>query len=214
MKAFKDGQRPLSGASDWKEAADRYEASSRPSLIRSCPDCLAAYFFLGNSYDNLYKPARKGEPENDAYIQKAIENYTQGGRARSKDPQMQEAGAGVPRRRLRPRQAERPVQGRADRPEDDPDGPERADQLLPLVEDLRGRRPLRGGRSRPCSRPARSSRTTRPSTRRSPASTTARATSTRRWRPSTRPPSSSRTTPGLPPDRQLLLGQGVRRTSG
>ena len=34
-----------------------------------------AYFFLGNSYDNLYKPARKGEAENDAFLTKAIENY-------------------------------------------------------------------------------------------------------------------------------------------
>ena len=33
------------------------------------------FFYLANSYDNLYKPTRAGEPENDAYIQKAIENY-------------------------------------------------------------------------------------------------------------------------------------------
>ena len=26
------------------------------------PDLAIAYFYLGNSYDNLYKPARKGEP--------------------------------------------------------------------------------------------------------------------------------------------------------
>jgi tetratricopeptide (TPR) repeat protein len=35
----------------------------------------AAYFYLGNSYDNLYKPARQGEPQNDAYLTKAVENY-------------------------------------------------------------------------------------------------------------------------------------------
>src|SRR4029079_19509941 len=34
-----------------------------------------AYFFLANSYDNLYKDSKKGEPENDAYLTKAIENY-------------------------------------------------------------------------------------------------------------------------------------------
>ena len=36
---------------------------------------MTAYFFLGNSYDNLYKPARKGEAENDQNLTKAIENY-------------------------------------------------------------------------------------------------------------------------------------------
>ncbi len=34
-----------------------------------------AYFFLGNSYDNLYKPAKKGDPENDGYLTKAVDNY-------------------------------------------------------------------------------------------------------------------------------------------
>jgi tetratricopeptide (TPR) repeat protein len=36
----------------------------------------AAYFFLANSYDNLYRPGRVGEPENDALLTKAVENYT------------------------------------------------------------------------------------------------------------------------------------------
>ena len=36
---------------------------------------LATYFYIANSYDNLYKPARRGEPENDAYLQQAIEYY-------------------------------------------------------------------------------------------------------------------------------------------
>jgi tetratricopeptide (TPR) repeat protein len=34
-----------------------------------------AYFYLANSYDNLYKPSRKGEVENDSYLTKAIANY-------------------------------------------------------------------------------------------------------------------------------------------
>ena len=37
--------------------------------------CQVAYFYLANSYDNLYKPAKKGQPENDAYLHKAVENY-------------------------------------------------------------------------------------------------------------------------------------------
>lgn len=73
MKAFKDANVAYQ-AQDWKKAVDRYEAS-----IAANPDLNAGgvtpYFFLANSYDNLYKPARAGEPENDAFIQKAIENY-------------------------------------------------------------------------------------------------------------------------------------------
>ncbi len=34
-----------------------------------------AYFYLGNSYDNLYKPARKGEAANDANLQEAVSYY-------------------------------------------------------------------------------------------------------------------------------------------
>lgn len=34
-----------------------------------------AYFFLGNSLDNQYKPSRKGEADNDALLNKAVENY-------------------------------------------------------------------------------------------------------------------------------------------
>lgn len=73
MKAFKDANVAYQ-AQDWKKAAERYE-----DAIEANPDLNAGgvtpYFFLANSYDNLYKPARAGEPENDAYIQKAIENY-------------------------------------------------------------------------------------------------------------------------------------------
>src|SRR5687767_6563052 len=73
MKAFKDANVAYQ-AQDWKKAVDRYE-----DAIEANPELNAGgvtpYFFLANSYDNLYKPARAGEPENDAYIQKAIENY-------------------------------------------------------------------------------------------------------------------------------------------
>ena len=44
--------------------------------LNSCgtsPGCV--YFFLANSYDNLFRPARKGEPANDANLTKAVENY-------------------------------------------------------------------------------------------------------------------------------------------
>ena len=85
MKAFKEANDHYR-ASRWREAADRYEAviAANPNTD-AAPDFLAAYFFLGNSYDNLWKPARKGEPENDALMTKAIENYTKGAEL-SKDP--------------------------------------------------------------------------------------------------------------------------------
>lgn len=69
LKAFQDANN-LYKKADYKGAATRYE-----DAIRFNPDLGFAYFFLGNSYDNLYKPGRKGEAENDAYLQKAAENY-------------------------------------------------------------------------------------------------------------------------------------------
>lgn len=69
MKAFKDGNK-LYAASDWKAAASKYEEASRLD-----PNNAAIYFYLGNSYDNMYRPARKGEAANDALMQKAVDNY-------------------------------------------------------------------------------------------------------------------------------------------
>lgn len=69
QKAYKDANE-LYKSSDWKEAAERYEY-----VLQQDPSRNEVYFFLANSYDNAYRPARAGEPENDAMIQKAIENY-------------------------------------------------------------------------------------------------------------------------------------------
>jgi tetratricopeptide (TPR) repeat protein len=73
MKAFKDAN-TFYQQQDWKQAAERYE-----DAIRENPDLntggVTPYFFLANSYDNMYKPSRAGEAQNDAYIQKAIEYY-------------------------------------------------------------------------------------------------------------------------------------------
>jgi tetratricopeptide (TPR) repeat protein len=71
-KAFKDAN-TMYQAQNYREAVTKYEEA-----IAAAPDseeAITAYFFLGNSYDNLYKPARKGEAENDAFLTKAIENY-------------------------------------------------------------------------------------------------------------------------------------------
>ncbi len=71
MKAYKAGNVAYQ-AQDYKTAAEQYEqaVAAAPDLQNGEP-----YFFLGNSYDNLYKPSRKGEPENDALLTKAVANY-------------------------------------------------------------------------------------------------------------------------------------------
>lgn len=78
MKAFKDGNK-LYASNDFRGAAAKYEeavAADPAGELNSCgtsPGCV--YFFLANSYDNMYRPARKGEPNNDAYLTKAVANY-------------------------------------------------------------------------------------------------------------------------------------------
>ena len=66
----------------FKEANLFYQRNDFPKAIEAYkraiehnPDFGVSYFFLGNSYDNMYKPSRQGEPENDAYLQMAVENY-------------------------------------------------------------------------------------------------------------------------------------------
>jgi tetratricopeptide (TPR) repeat protein len=83
MKAFKAANEQYK-ASQWKEAASGYEQA-----VAANPDFTQAYFFLGNSYDNLYKPAKAGDPENDALMQKAIQNYKIAAE-RDADPKMRE----------------------------------------------------------------------------------------------------------------------------
>jgi tetratricopeptide (TPR) repeat protein len=81
MKSFKDANTQYA-AQEWKRAAEKYEQA-----LAANPDLVTAYFFLGNSYDNLYKPSRVGEPENDAYMQKAVDNYKKAA-SRETDPKM------------------------------------------------------------------------------------------------------------------------------
>jgi len=75
VKSFKDGNQ-LYAAKEWKRAAEKYEeVVAHQGAFDNFPQLATAYFFLGNSYDQLYKPAKQGDATNDAYIQKAIENY-------------------------------------------------------------------------------------------------------------------------------------------
>ncbi len=69
LMAFKEGN-GLYGKGDFANAAKSYEEA-----VTHNPDFGIVYFFLANSYDNMFKPSRKGEPENDAYLHKAVENY-------------------------------------------------------------------------------------------------------------------------------------------
>lgn len=67
--AFKDANQ-LYQRQDYKNAAAKYEEA-----IAANPELGDAYFFLANSYDQQYRPTRRGEPENDQLIEKAITNY-------------------------------------------------------------------------------------------------------------------------------------------
>jgi len=81
VKAFKDGN-TLYQQKDYKRATERYEAA-----LASNPDLGQAYFFLANSYDEQYKPAKAGDPQNQGYIEKAIDNYQKAAQ-RDPDPKM------------------------------------------------------------------------------------------------------------------------------
>jgi tetratricopeptide (TPR) repeat protein len=62
--AFKDANLAYQ-AGDYKKAAAKYEEA-----IAQDAKLTPAYFYLANSYDNLYKPAKKGEAANDANCRK------------------------------------------------------------------------------------------------------------------------------------------------
>jgi tetratricopeptide (TPR) repeat protein len=91
MKAFKDGNK-LYTANDYREAVGKYEEAIRldpDDNIGSCggsPGC--SYFYLANSYDNIYRPTRKGEATNDSYLEKAIANYKLASEKITNNPKM------------------------------------------------------------------------------------------------------------------------------
>src|SRR6476620_3385976 len=68
-KAFKSANQAYQ-QQDYKKAADLYEET-----VAADPNRDSAYFFLGNSYDNQYKPSNKGDAANDGLLQKAVDNY-------------------------------------------------------------------------------------------------------------------------------------------
>jgi Flp pilus assembly protein TadD len=71
-KAFKDGLDQYQ-RQDYRGAAESFARSTQLS-----PDFQLAgfaYFYQGNSYDKMYRPGRKGEADNDANLEKAVESY-------------------------------------------------------------------------------------------------------------------------------------------
>ena len=71
-RAFKEAN-ALYQQQKYEDAAAKYEEVIKVSP--DSPEGITSYFFLANSYDNLYKPSRKGEAANDANLTKAIDNY-------------------------------------------------------------------------------------------------------------------------------------------
>ena len=68
-KAFKDANQKYQSG-DYKAASELYEET-----IKANPGESRAYFYLGNSYENQFKAAKKGEPANDEFLNKAVKNY-------------------------------------------------------------------------------------------------------------------------------------------
>ncbi len=72
MRSLKEANKAYQ-SQDYKKAADLYAEAI--SQAPDDPDISSAYFFLGNSYDNQWKPSKKGDPANDALLTKAVDNY-------------------------------------------------------------------------------------------------------------------------------------------
>ena len=73
-KAFKDANADYQ-AQRYEQAVEKYQLVVAEPSAPADPNLVHAFFFLANSYDNMYKPARKGEAANDALLAKAVENY-------------------------------------------------------------------------------------------------------------------------------------------
>jgi len=70
--AFQDAN-ALYASQDYRGAKAKYEEAI--VLAESDAGPAGAYFFVANSADNLYRPARKGMAENDALLTTAVTNY-------------------------------------------------------------------------------------------------------------------------------------------
>ena len=80
MRTFREANAAY-GRGDYERAVEHYEeiltilenvGAGDPLLNEQLT---ATYFYVANSYDNLYKPARRGEAENDAFLEDAVRYY-------------------------------------------------------------------------------------------------------------------------------------------
>ena len=86
--AYREANR-LYSAGNYEAAAEKYEEAINEGCVNgTCtPEELNyAYFFLANSYDNMYRPSRKGQSVNDEYLTKAVDLYNQAAE-RAPDPE-------------------------------------------------------------------------------------------------------------------------------
>jgi tetratricopeptide (TPR) repeat protein len=88
-KAFKAANQQYQGQ-DYKKASELYEEA-----IAADPKLDSAYFFLGNSYDNQYKPSKKGDATNDAMLTKAVDNYQKAAEKLSASPKPEDKKLGT-----------------------------------------------------------------------------------------------------------------------
>lgn len=64
------------GSQDYRGAVEAYElALANRELADADPRITPAYFYLANSYDNMFRPTRRGEATNDEMLTKAVELY-------------------------------------------------------------------------------------------------------------------------------------------
>jgi tetratricopeptide (TPR) repeat protein len=80
--AFKDANL-LYQTQKYKDAAVKYEEA-----VTANPELADAYFFLANSYDNQYRATKRGDPENDEILNKAIANYKKRSEMEGGDPKI------------------------------------------------------------------------------------------------------------------------------
>ena len=69
LRVIKDAHTQY-GRGDYPAAAELYE-----EVLANDPNLVDAYFYLANSYDQQFRPALRGEPENDQLLDLAIDNY-------------------------------------------------------------------------------------------------------------------------------------------
>ncbi len=90
-KAFKEANAAYQ-SQDYKHAAEAYERAIQAAP--ETPQAHQSYFFLANSYDQLFKPSKRGEAANDALLTKAVENYRTAAEKLSTSPDPQDKKLG------------------------------------------------------------------------------------------------------------------------